>query len=331
MAGRYESEDNMCNRWSILLLLLTCTCACAPRGPVLSVEEPVWNLGAVVAGSMTEKRVELVNSGDAPLVIEKIEECCGFYGQIEEPLTIPPHGRVPMTLQLNPFKMIGDLNAKLTVVSNDPQQPRFSLQAIGQVVPKIYALAELPEHRLDLGLLETGVTTPFALRIANPGNAPLVLRSLEKSGAIREAGSLGAIPANDSGVWTFNYTAQSTGPIEETLVISTNDALHRTLVVQLRGYVVPREEARHGLLISPVGTKAVYDVGKKVYRYDFVLRNQGAGRVSFAIGAETLPDLRLDLPSVLEPGEERAASAILPLSPAGGTLELRVILPFMIQ
>jgi len=316
--------------WSILLLL-TCVCSCAPRGPVLSIKDPVWNLGTIVSGSMNEKRVELVNSGDRPLVIKQIEECCGFYAPLELPLTIPPAGRVPLTLQLNPFKMIGDLSAELAVVSNDPKQPRFLLQAVGQVVPKIHALAELSERRLDLGLLEPGSSAPFALRISNPGNAPLTVQHIEKSGAVREAGSLGAIPANDSGVWTFIYTARSTGPIEETLVISTNDALHRTLSVRLRGYVVPRQEERHGLLISPVGTKAVYDVGKKVYRYDFLLRNQGAQRVTFAVGPETLPGLRLDLPAALEPGEERSASAVLPLSPSGGTLELRVILPFVIQ
>lgn len=314
--------------WWILLLL---TCACAPRGPVLSVEEPVWNLGAVVTGSSNQRLVELVNTGDEPLVIEKVESCCGFYGQLENPVTIPPAGRMALTLQLNPFKKIGDLNAELTVVSNDPKQPRFPLLAVGQVVPKIYALAELSERRLDLGLLEPGVPTPFALRITNPGNAPLTLRNLEKSGAIREAGSLAAIPANDSGVWTFTYTAQATGPIEEALVISTNDALNRALSVQLRGYVVPREESRHGLLISPVGKKAVYDVVEKVYRYDFVLRNQGEQRVTLAAGVETLPGLRLNLPATLESGEERAASAILPLAHPGGTLELRVFLPFIIQ
>lgn len=317
-------------KWWIILLLLACTCACAPHGPRLSVKDPVWNLGAVVSGSTNEKQVDLVNTGDAPLVIEKIEDCCGFYGQLDLPLTIPPQGHVTLLLQYSPFNMVGDLDAIITVVSNDPSQPRFLLQANGQVVPRIYALAEVPERRLDLGLIELGESVPFGLRVTNPGNAPLTVRQLEKSGAVREAGSLVKIPAGGSDFWTFFYTPQSTGPIEETLVISTNDALNRALSVQLRGYVVARAEGRHGLTIAPVGTKAVYDVVEKVYRYNFVLRNQGEQRVSFAVGTETLPGLRLKLPDSLEPGEERAASAVLPLVPAGGTMELRVILPFVL-
>lgn len=314
--------------WLLFLLLL---CACAPRGPELSVQDSVWNVGAVITGSFHEKQVQLVNNGDAPLVIEKVEDCCGFYGQLTGPITIPPAGRVSLTLQLNPFKMVGDLNAELYVVSNDPKQPRFPLAAVGQVVPKIYALAELEGHWIDLGLLEPGIAAPFALEVSNPGNAVLSVHRMEKSSAIHEAGTLQAIPAGSTGVWAFTYVTATTGPIEEALTISTNDALNRTLSVQLRGYVVPRQESRHGLLISPVGKKATYDVAEKVYRYDFVLRNQGEHRVGIAAGPVTLPGLRLDLPTILEPGEERAASAVLPLSPAGGTMELRITLPFIIQ
>lgn len=318
----------MARCWILLLLLAG---GCAPHGPMLSVQEPVWDVGAVITGSLHEKQVQLFNHGDAPLVIEKVEDCCGFYGKLTGPITIPPAGSVPLTLQLNLFKMVGDLNAELFVVSNDPKQPRFPLKASGQVVPKIYALAELEGHWIDLGLLEPGISAPFALEVSNPGNAVLSVRQLEKSGAIREAGTLQPIPAGSTGVWAFTYFSQKVGPIEETLTITTNDALNRTNTIQLRGYVVPRDDARHGLLIAPVGKKATYDVVEKVYRYDFVLRNQGERRVGIAAGTVTLPGLRLNLPENLEPGEERAASAILPLSPVGGIMELRITLPIIIQ
>lgn len=312
-------------------LLLISLCACAPHGPRLTVKEPVWNLGAIINGSKNERLVELVNGGDAPLVIEEIEECCGFYGKLDLPLTLPPQGRVPLKLEYNPYKMVGDLDAKLTVISNDPQTPRFALKAYAHILPKIYALAESPEQRLDLGLLEAGGSVPFALRVTNPGNAPLTVHRIEKSDAVRETEALKPIPAGQSDFWVFNYVPEAMGPIEETLVISTNDARKRTLAVQLRGYVVPRDKDEHGLLIAPVGTKAIYDPIEKNYRYDFLLRNQGEARVSFALGTETLPGLRLNLPTTLDPGEERRVSALLPLAPAGGTLEVRVLLPFIIQ
>ena len=308
------------------------TCACAPSTPRLHVADPVWNAGVLVTGSVRERPVELANTGAAPLIIEKIEECCGFHAKGQFPLTIPPGGQFSLPLELNLFKMIGDLNAELTVVSNDPRHPRFPLMAVGHVVPKVYALAELTERRLDLGLVEVGARAPFALRVANPGNTPLVPRAVERGGAVSEAVPLAPIPAGGSADWSFLFVPRGPGPIEETLVVSTNDALNRTLSVQLRGYVVPRNEERHGLLISPVGQAAPYDVERKGYRYDFTVRNQGSRRVLLSSGESSFPGLLLELPASLDPGEERPARAFVPsAATATGTFELRLVLPLILQ
>ena len=314
---------------SSLVLLLG---ACAPLAPSLQVDDPVWTAGVLVTGSFREKPVALRNHGSAPLVIEKIEECCGFHAKGQFPLTIPPGGQVTLPLELNLFKMIGDLNAEMTVVSNDPQHPRFPLMAVGHVVPKVYALAELPGRRLDLGLVEVGARAPFVLRVANPGNAPLVPRAIEKGGAVSEAAPLAPIPAGGSGDWSFVFVPRGPGPIEETLAITTNDALNRTLSVQLRGYVVPPAEERHGLLIYPVGQAATYDVERKGYRYDFAVRNHGTRRVQLSAGEPSLPGVSVSLPAALEPGEEQPARAIIPLNAtANGTFELRLLLPLILQ
>lgn len=318
-----------------LWLLLTVVCVgCAAQGPVLQVTDPVWNLGIIVTGSAHEKPVEISNAGDAPLRIEKVEECCGFNGILPVPAVLAPGERAIINLQVDTFMKVGDFNAELNLVSNDPKRPRFPLMAIGQVVPKVYALAESANRTIDLGVVEQGSNPPLALRIDNPGNAPLGILGIEQRGSVRPSGALPHIAPGGSGLLDFRYDATVPGPIDETLVISTSDALDRTLTVRVRGYVVPRDERRQVLVIYPLGGKAGYDVTAKAYRYQFHVHNQSLVPVALTPGTSDLPGLQLNLPARLAPGETAEASAVLPLPKTGsaeGQFELRLTLPFNVQ
>lgn len=316
----------------LFLLLLGSGLSVVQAAPVIRVNEPVWNAGVIVSGTTYEKVVMIENAGNEPLIIKEIEQCCGVNGYLPGKVKILPNEKASLRLELDPYQKIGDLKAEIVLISNDPENPNYSITVAGTIVPKMHALGELKEKVVDLGVVNLRDRVPFTLNIRSYGNSPFVIQDVEKT-AVTETGARPVIGAGAEQGLSFEYVPRQKGPIEETIKILSNDALRRVLSVQVKGYVTGDNKTEHGLFISPIGIKAPYDGRSKSYRYDFTISNTGAMEVAIVKAEGSQPGVTVNVPSHVQVGQSVGGSASIPLSGTAGNgyLYLQLAIPYQIQ
>ena len=318
----------------ILLLLPAIVCA----APILQVDEAFWNVGKIVASVEQKRSFVVENIGDEALVVEEVEQCCGFYGNLEKSRLLPGE-RTYLKVRLKPVSMIGDLLAELVLVSNDPRQPRFPVTAVGSVLPSQHALAELVEQGefLDLGVMLPGEGADFSVKVRNVGNDQLRITRVEKGKNVFESDNLGLLVAAgaESGI-SFRYVAERSGPIEEKVTLVTNDALNRTLTVHLKGYVARDWVPDRAVVIYPVGIPARYDSELRGYRYEIRVDNRSGRSIEVLSLAGSLPPGEGQGGGLLESNQKMTAAVLYPLSvlrdgPVSGRALLQIELPVEIR
>jgi hypothetical protein len=315
----------------VSLVLLACILSLAmgaEAAPLLVVDEPVWSLGIIVDKQGYEKTVTVANAGDEPLLIEKIEECCGFYVALEGGPRLLPGEKALLKLTVSTFKLVGDLRAEAILHSNDPDNPRYSIFALGQVVPKQHALGELAQSSLDLGVVDPRDRVPFTVRLRNAGNESLTIRKIERPATVAEAGTPPAIPPGEEREMAFEYAPDRPGPIEDRLTITTNDALNRTLTFQLKGYVSRQAVSDHALSIQPVGKVVDYDPQSRAFPYRFTVSNGGAQEVEILKLESSLPLAAKRFPDRVGPGQ--AVEGEVMVAPKPGQVPARGYVYFLL-
>lgn len=321
---------------ALIVLVLTCPVA-ALAAPALQVDEPVWNVGKVVAGVEQNRSFVIENVGDETLVIEQVEQCCGFFGSVEKSQLLPGE-RTALRVRLKPVKMVGDLLAEIFLVSNDPRQPRYPVTAVGSVLPTRHALGELVqlEDFLDLGVMLPGEPISFSIRVKNVGNEPLRITRVEKGKGVFETGSRMVVPPGEEGDLTFRYVAERFGPIDEKVTLVTNDALDRTLPVQLKGYVARDWIPDRAVVIYPIGLPARYDSALRGYRYEVMVENRSGLPIEVVSLESSMPATQSRAGGVLEPRQKGSSEVTYPLTilhdgPVAGRVNLNISLPLEIR
>lgn len=306
----------------------------ALAAPALRIDQATWDAGIIVTGKTYEKSLVVTNAGNEPLIIEKIEECCGFFGELKGGARLLPGESSPLLLTLSPYQFIGAYSGEMFIVSNDPNQPRFAVQATAQVVPGQHALGEIKIAEIDLGVIDVRDRVPFAVSIGSHGNIPLAVRQVDKSALVSETGYRPEIPPGSEATITFEYIPRTTGPIDEVIGLVSNDALNRVMKFRIRGYVSSKVTSGRGLTIYPIAGEVVYDAASKAFRYEFTLKNEGPTGVYIGKAESTLDNVTMDYEKNLTPGKPVKFTATVPLGQAKtGThyIILQMGLPFEIQ
>lgn len=323
--------------WTCMFALIFAWPLCAMGAASLKVEDPLWNVGKIVGGVEQNRTFVVENVGDEPLVIDKVEQCCGFFGSVEKNQLLPGE-QTQLRVRLKPIKMVGDLRAEIFLLSNDPRQPRFAVMAVGSVLPARHALAELVREgeSLDLGVMLPGEPVDFSMQVRNTGNVPLRILKVEKSKNVYEAGSRAEVSPGEEMQLVLRYVAERTGPIDEKVTLVTNDALERTLAVQLKGYVARDWIPDRAVVIYPVGTPARYDSALRGYRYEVVVENRSGQSVEVVSVESSLPATESHAGGVLEPKQKGKTEVTYPLSilhdgPVTGRVNLNISLPLEIR
>lgn len=321
---------NSIKRWQIMPLLFIGIFLSFKVGatPILTVEDPVWNVGIIVDNQGYEKTITLTNTGDELLEIERIEECCGFYVSLEGNRRLLPGETAQLKLTVSTFKRVGDLHAEAYLYSNDPVNPRYSIFALGQVVPKEHALGELLQGSHDLGVVALEDRLKFSVRVRNVGNVPLKIHKAEKPSTIIEITSRSAVAPGEEADLLFEYVPGRSGPIEDRLVLSSNDALNRALTFHLKGYVSRSGVSDHALSIQPVGKMVNYDPQSRGYPYRFMINNGSAQDVEILKVESSLPLAGKRFPGRIGPGQ--AVEGEVMIAPKSGQVPVKGYLYFLL-
>lgn len=89
-------------------------------------------LGEVATGVEASGRAEIANTGDSPLVVSRLEACCGASARLK-PMTVPAGGKATLTVTLKP-SFPGMIAKSVTLCCDDPVRPLVELPVTGRAV-----------------------------------------------------------------------------------------------------------------------------------------------------------------------------------------------------
>ncbi len=117
----------------------------------LVVASPKFEFGTVFEGDVVKHEFEIVNEGDAELVISKVKTSCGctVAEYTEDP--IPPGGKGVVDIEFKTKSRKGAQKKTIFVHSNDPRNQQQKLYIQGKVQPQFWID---PRERIDLGTID---------------------------------------------------------------------------------------------------------------------------------------------------------------------------------
>lgn len=162
-----------------LLLLAALFCFSAlpvfAAGPQIQVEQADFNFGQTFQGDKVSHTYRFQNSGDEPLIIDRVRSSCGCTAALLSTKILAPGDVAEINSTFDSARFSGAIAKTIYLYSNDPQQPVTELHIRGTVKQEII----LAPHRLDLQNLLVGATKEVRVRLTNQSQQSLLLSGLQ--------------------------------------------------------------------------------------------------------------------------------------------------------
>jgi len=155
-----------------LFLVFATTSLAAPK---VAAPEKDFSFGELYQGDKVTHVFTFSNTGDAPLVIEKVRSSCGCTAAIVSKKTLQPGetGEIKATFDSHRFR--GPISKKVYLYSNDPQQKTFEFGLTATVKE---LLVSTP-HRISAGPIPVGEPHSTTLELTNQGDTPLTFTEVK--------------------------------------------------------------------------------------------------------------------------------------------------------
>ncbi len=104
------------------------------NAPVIAFEETTFNIGNMKKGEKLDYEYVFTNKGKSDLIIRKVTAACGCTATMLSENVISPGktGRIKTTF--NSAGRVGNQSKTITVITNDPKNPRIVLWIRGEVI-----------------------------------------------------------------------------------------------------------------------------------------------------------------------------------------------------
>lgn len=155
------------------LLLVTAVSALA--APQVAAPESSFVFGNLYQGEKATHIFTFSNSGDAPLIVEKVRSSCGCTAAMASKKTLQPgeSGEVKATFDSTRFR--GPIAKKVYLYTNDPKQKSFEFKLTATVKEVIVR----KPHRISAGPIPPGKLRSDTIELTNQWNAPLTINTIE--------------------------------------------------------------------------------------------------------------------------------------------------------
>ncbi len=190
-------------------------------------------------GSASDVLIPVANNGNRPLAITAVRSTNDAIRpyMTRLPLVIPPGTRRSLQLRSQPASQ-GVYTSLITVTTDDPALPAFSLSVLGSAFGGAAPAVEVTPAPIDFGELPPGQTRQTTAQIRNSGGATLAVSSLrvsqESFAVVSPQGAFQVAPGASQAV-TLSFSPGTVGTYGASLTVSSNDALRPAYVVALTG------------------------------------------------------------------------------------------------
>lgn len=216
----------------------------------LKIEKMYHDFGEVNEGDPASYSFEVVNTGNAPLVISKVSPSCGCTTPDWTKEPIMPGAKGSITASYGTKGRPGIFNKSITVYSNDTEKPSFTMYIRGNVngtpaptytseqlktSPKI--VLEKNEH--NFGKVEKNTKVPYKLSVTNLGRSDLKISEINSAcNCVQIQSKPDYIKSGETAYVQLLYAPNNTGIVQDVINIKTNDLTKPTAKFTLSGNVV---------------------------------------------------------------------------------------------
>ncbi|MCL4837426.1 MAG: DUF1573 domain-containing protein [Thermoanaerobaculia bacterium] len=233
----------------VILTLLALLVAAAPHvlaaagpAPKAVVPGPVWNAGAVAKGERLTTDFVIRNEGDADLELLEVTPACGCT-VAEFDKRIPPGGAGKVHAELDTTGFSGPIAKGITVLTNDPANPRLQLTIQAKVEARLRAQPGYARYIYVQGHGEAAIAqTVWAVDFPDFQVLEVVSPYPFLTVTFREATEPERLPEATGRQWRVVTTLQPDAPVgalTEPVRIRTNHPRESVLSLPISGFVRP--------------------------------------------------------------------------------------------
>jgi hypothetical protein len=160
--------------WFVLCLLPIMTTA--GTGPRIHLDQDRFDYGDVLYGDEVHAEFAVKNTGDQPLVIEKIRTTCGCTKAVSGSKTIPPGESTTISVAFDTKGLkSGKKRKRVFVHTNDPAQPVVEFPIEATVIKQIEVIPPALTEKLATPVSEV----PFSVMVGNSSKSPVTITGLK--------------------------------------------------------------------------------------------------------------------------------------------------------
>lgn len=145
--------------------------------PIASVDRPVFDFGTVTQGKHVDHVFTLKNRGDTVLTIGQVSTSCGCTVADVSTRSVAPGKNSEIRVSFNSANFSGNINKSVTIQTNDPKTPIYTLILKGKVFEEI----NVNPKQLNLGEIKIGTRKDVTLTVENSGKQPVIVTSVKST------------------------------------------------------------------------------------------------------------------------------------------------------
>lgn len=238
-ARRFLETAGVRSSFAVLLLLsagsLTMAAGDAPRmGPRLVCAQPTHDFGEIENGEEVEHEFILRNEGDESLVISRVHSSCGCTVARAADSAIEPGGRTSLRARFSLKGRHGHQRQEITVHSNDPTKPVYSLFMTGCALAPFTATPD----RIFWGNIHRNAESERAIELKFHARVPVSLKKAAVSSAMFMVEHRALEEGKDYEVRVKTAPPLPLGAFDSPLRMETDDDKHREIIIPMNGRVV---------------------------------------------------------------------------------------------
>jgi len=222
----------------------------APAGRARAVfKEFAWDFGKVKQADALTHEFIFKNTGDAALVVERVETTCGCTAAMVSADRIEPgrEGRIKVVLDTHGYS--GRMTRYIYLISNDADNGRRELSVTAEVVVPPSPRIELDRYNIDMGVYLEGESPSAKIVIRNTGQLELSIEIAHEQIKSYSGGRPVAfpllLPTGESIEIEFRFPPQKRpGFLRDYVLVRSNDTYRSTQSVYFNAYIATRNNLK---------------------------------------------------------------------------------------
>ncbi len=290
------------------------------RSPILELSPDQFDFGTIWQGAGAKREFTVRNGGQSPLTIDVKSSCgCTVVTRPQSPLG--PGESSKFTITYDTLR-VGTARKRVTLMTNDPHQPRAVIQVKGEVMPIFTAD---PGYRLTMYGLSPDSVASRTIHLKNQYTEPLDLRIRSGSEESHFAAELRpTVAGSEYDLIVTTVPPLSQGFTRDKVIVETSQEDLPVLTFSLSARVEPRVVLRPTrLTVTPRITKQAARTVRVQYRADEPLKIEKIESTCPGVECTVLPPapprgdalvafhtVRVNLPAYAEVPDEGAQVVI---------------------